>query len=212
MIALFAILPGMAGSGIYRLLVGLDRRDDGWQKLLRLLVFSVSGLALYIVAASACGLPFPPYLTHSDSQDFLELGNLSKLGLAYGGHVFGSALVGLFAAGIVRLLARWTPMSPYPDTWDAFVKSYAKEHWVIISLVDGAAYAGLIREADISVVQEERDVVLKEPAKYDDEKGQYIALNYQYLFIPAARIDMIAAVHNPKLDKERITNIGESIF
>lgn len=209
MIALFAILPGMAGSAIYRLLVGLNRRDDGWWKLLRLLVFSVSGLALYIVVASIFVLPLPPYLM---SSSFFDRGNLPELGFAYGGHVFGSALVGLTAAYAMRLFARWTPMSPFPDTWDAFIRSYAKEHWVIVSLVDGAAYAGLIREADISVIQEERDVVLKEPAKYDQEKEQYLALNYQYLFIPAARIDMIAAVHNPKLDRERITKIGESIF
>lgn len=89
--------------------------------------------------------------------------------------------------------------------------TYAPDHWVVVSLHSGGVYAGKLSNADTSVAIGDRDLVLEEPALYDEASGRYLATPYQHLFLPAAAVYSIAAVYEPKLDL-RVTEIGEPIF
>ena len=48
---------------MYRLLVGWDWREDQWQRVTRLVGFSVFGLALYATLGSVLPVPPPLYLS-----------------------------------------------------------------------------------------------------------------------------------------------------
>jgi hypothetical protein len=86
-----------------------------------------------------------------------------------------------------------------------------KGHWVVIGLQNGESYSGYVDVADTSVGAQERDIILHEPAKFDDEKIEYRALKHQSLFIPGALVASVAVVHDPMLDK-RIVPVGELVF
>lgn len=49
LIIVFALIPGLPGRTIYRILLGRDWREDAWDKGLQFVAFSVFGLALYSV-------------------------------------------------------------------------------------------------------------------------------------------------------------------
>jgi hypothetical protein len=139
--------------------------------------------------------------------------NVHLLFLPYFGHCVGATLIGLLAAVSRKMLARWSLFqSPYPAVWDEFLRSYAPKHWVVITLTNGDVYAGFIKSADKSVASSERDIVLAEPAQYTEEKKTYIALGYQYLFLPATMVSLIAVVYNSDIDRERVTEVGKPIF
>lgn len=112
-----------------------------------------------------------------------------------------------------KTLGRWSLFqSPYPAVWDEFLRSYAPKHWVVITLTNSDVYAGFIKSADKSVALSERDIVLAEPAQYDEEKKTYIALRYQYLFLPATMVSLIAVVYRSDTDSGRVTEVGKPIF
>src|SRR5258706_11105030 len=62
LIGVLGLLPGGPGDRCYRLLMGRDWREDRWQATLRVLGFSVAGLAIYNAVAPHLRLPPPPYL------------------------------------------------------------------------------------------------------------------------------------------------------
>ena len=62
LILLFAIVPGMFGEMVYRIIAGTDWRETQWSKVARIIGISIAGLVLYIVLASLTGLPTPQYL------------------------------------------------------------------------------------------------------------------------------------------------------
>lgn len=201
LILAFAILPGVPGDKLYRLLVGYDWREDHWQRALRLLGFSVFGLALYSAVAVIAHLPPPAYLSLSALQDSVgSSGGLSLLFAALLGHFVAAAVAGLGAAGVIRGLGR-TGVSVFAGSWDHFVFRCVPRHWVIVSLKSGESYAGALEAADTSVAPGERDVVLQTPAKYDVTSRQYQALDYQHLFLPGDLVASVAALHEPRIDE-----------
>jgi hypothetical protein len=82
---------------------------------------------------------------------------------------------------------------------------------VAVTLQNGDAYVGFLKTCDVSVEKSERDLVLSEPAVYHEEDGDYTALPYQELFIPASLTYSIAVIHNPEQDK-RVVPVGQSPF
>ena len=211
LIVLLVALPGVPGDRIYRKVVGVDWREREWQSVLRLISFSVSGLIIYIVVADWRGFYQPIYLFPESFKDgSITPSTLIRAVIPYVGHFTGAALVGLVAAAFVKLTAHW--VSVYPSAWDHFIRTSVPKHLVVVSLKNRDAYAGIIKHVDLSVPQSERDIVLGEPAIYDENAKDYVALAYSALFLPASLISSIAAVHDSSLDKHRLSEVGQSIF
>ena len=97
------------------------------------------------------------------------------------------------------------------SAWDHFINSCAKSRWVTVGLANGQVYAGYIDKADVSVAANDRDIILREPALYDERGNKYLATPYQTMFLLGSTIASIAAVSDPRGD-ERITMAGEDLF
>lgn len=117
---------------------------------------------------------------------------------------------GLFLSIAVRKVRPYMPKAAMQESWDRFVREDAANRWVIVGLEGGGAYAGMLRSADVSVNQDERDIVLAEPAIFD--KGAYQALNYSMLFLPARLVSSVATVPNTADLRQRVTVVGAMLF
>jgi hypothetical protein len=210
LIAIFAVLPGVPGEKAYRSLVGVDWREDKWQRTLRLLTFSIIGLALYVAVAQVLHGPAPAYVTPSVLQS-LNASQIGGVAVAFLGHVVASAAVGVLAAFSSRMLARLVSRTAYSSAWDHFVNACVKLHWVTIGLSNGEVYLGYIDVADMSVAATERDIILREPARYDVATGQYRAMEYQSMFLPGPLVCSVAVISDVSIDK-RLTVVGEILF
>jgi len=82
---------------------------------------------------------------------------------------------------------------------------------VVVGLSNEEVFAGRIANADLSVPAGERDLILAEPCSYDPDTGEYRALNYQVMFLPAPSIYSIAGVFDAGRDK-RIVAVGDPLF
>ena len=212
LILIVAVLPGVPGDKVYRLLVGSDWREGQWQRVVRLLGFSVVGLALYSVLGSLIGAPAPVYLSPERVVAAFDRPVLLRpLFLSLLGHFAGSGVAGLGGALLARGLVRWTSLTLFMSAWDHFVHQMVPRHWVVVRLDNGETYGGMLALADVSVREEERDLVLVEPAEYDERQSEYTALQYQYLFLPGRLISSVAVVHDPTVDA-RVTSTGRPIF
>ena len=210
LIAAFAVLPGLPAEKLYSFFVGSNWREDKWSRTLRLLAFSLFGLAGYSLVAARIGAPLPQY-TSAKAFEQLAPNQLGAFSTAFLGHVCGATFFGLLAAVGTRVLARLSARSAYSSAWDHFIKSSVKDHWVTVGLTNGDVYAGYIETADSSVAAAERDVILREPALYDQRLMRYRSLHYQSLFLLASTITSVAVIFDAAKDK-RITRIGESPF
>ena len=204
-----AIVPGFFGEKIYQILVGVRWGENQIESLTRMVGFTLSGLVLYSVA-SMFGVPEPTYVFPSLISAIIPK-TLPSVAFAYGGHCLCSGLSGAVAAGLIQVLARFSKSSPFPCGWDHFVRRYVPEHWVAVGLETGEAYVGILACSELSVEQKERDIVLAEPALYDEESKDYRSLSYSYIFLPAMLIWSVAVIENPQTDK-RIVPVGESPF
>ena len=210
LIAAFAILPGVPGERIYTTLVGWDWREDKWWRTLRLLTFSLVGLAAYAIVADLISAPMPAYVSPT-ALEHLRSDHLAVLGIAFLGHLTGAAICGLVSGYGIRLLARLTSRSAYSSAWDHFINSCAKSRWVTVGLTNGQVYAGYVDKADVSVAANERDIILREPALYDEAEKAYRTTPYQTMFLLGSTIASVAAVTDPGGD-QRITSTGEDLF
>lgn len=207
-----ALMPGLPADTLYRVLVGADWRRPEWERIITVLFFSVVGLVVYILFAPTIGLPIPTHVFPSTFEpQALTAASLPGLATAVVGHIVFSSLVGLTAGWALRLATRWSPTSVYPAAWDAFVRSFVPDHWVVTTLTNGQSYAGILKVADVSVAGVERDIVLSEPALFSKEKGQYFPTRFQHIFIPAVLVSSVAAVYNEDVDK-RISPIDQPLF
>ncbi len=145
LIAAFAILPGVPGERIYTMLVGWDWREDKWWRTLRLLAFSLVGLSTYAVVAPHVSAPQAAYVSPHAVE--IRPDQLGTLAIAFLGHVVGATACGAAAGYLVRLVARITSRSAYFSSWDHFINSCAKGHWVTVGLTNGQVYAGYIDKA-----------------------------------------------------------------
>jgi len=210
LIAVFAFLPGIAGDRVYRSLLGADWRESHTSYILRLLMFSVCGVLVYLLLAVPLGLPRPVYLFPSTFIDgTLGPNNIEGIAWPYAGHFIGSGLTGLTMTGLARFLSKYSGHSPYPAAWDDFVRTHVADRWVVASLKSGEVYAGKLKTADIAVARGDRDIVLEEPALWDGGT-RYISTSYQYIYLPSELISAVAAVARSKDD--RSVPIGESLF
>ncbi|MBU1207104.1 MAG: hypothetical protein KKH04_09290 [Proteobacteria bacterium] len=209
-ILLICVFPGVLGDRVYRTVVGVDWREKEFRSILRLIGFSVIGVLLYSILTSFFKLPPPAHLFPS-SYAILSAEKINTVAIPYGGHLLSSIYVGFLAAFGLKLVAKLTPGLEYPCAWDAFVRKHVPEHWVVVGLTSGEVYAGKLKNADISVAAGDRDLILEEPCQYCAVDNQYVALNYQCLFIAAKSLFSIATVHDPNFD-ERIIPLGENLF
>jgi hypothetical protein len=212
LVLVLAVLPGMPGDLVYRAVVGVSWREKDLPRILRLLLFSVLGIVSYSLVAAWLGFYQPDYVVPSTFTDpEFSASSIPRLGLAFVGHLAASALVGAAAAGGLRLLSRFSPLSAHRDAWDHFIRQTVSDHWVLLGLTNGDAYAGLIDHADVATEPEYRDVILEEPYKFDTESGRFVPTYNQYLFVLGSDIASIAVVHGPSLDT-RIVAIAKSPF
>jgi hypothetical protein len=212
LIALIALFPGLIGNRVFQILVGVDWREKEWRSLLRLLGFSVVGLAIYAIPAGVFGWPAPVHVFPATYQSASPAAkNLNYIFIPYAGHLVGGFLAGFLGAWGTILFARASSSSAYPGSWDDFARKRAPRHWVVVGLSNGDAYAGKLANVDFAVSSADRDLVLEEPCKFDPETDRYTALNYQYMFVSASSLFSIAAVYDPDIDRREVP-VGESLF
>ena len=217
LIILIAVFPGLIGNRIYRIIIGVDWREKEVGMILRLLAFSIVGLVLYYIFAVSFNLPPPLHLfpdfyaniTYTEIK--LNPNSLNSVFFPYIGHIIGGSLAGLLGAYGNKILSKFASISAYPAAWDEFARNCVGGRWVVIGLSNDEIYAGKIKHIDISIASAERDIILEEPCKYDKEHNKYIATSYQYMFIQAANIFSVAALHDPSKEQRSIP-IGTDLF
>ncbi len=91
------------------------------------------------------------------------------------------------------------------------MRRYVPGHWVAVGLETGEAYVGILAYSETSVEQKERDIILSEPALYEEDSKDYRSLPYSCIFLPAALIWSVAVIENPGTDG-RIVPVNESPF
>jgi len=212
LILLIAILPGAFGNVVYQAAFGINWREHLWESCLRLLGFSVFGVALYSVIANWTGLPSALYIFPDTYRTgSFNAATLFELSVAYFGHSVSSGVAGLVGVYTRRGLLSFYPVSPYASAWEDLLRCHVPSHWVAVSLVNGETYVGILERADTAPSYEGRDLLLEEPARYDDGRKNYVSLPYRTLFLPGRLVDSIAVVADPSRDG-RITGINESVF
>lgn len=205
------VLPGLPGNKLYGWLLGGDWREEAWSRVLRIIGFSVLGLMLYVAATAVFDLPVPPYLQSGTFQN-LTKETLYDLNVALFGQFLGSAIAGAITGVIVRVVGQIVSRSAYGSAWEHFIRDSIDAHWVIVGLQNGDAYAGYISVVDSNSNSPDRDILLIEPARYDEQERCYRTTEYQTLFLAGATINSIATVHEPSRDKHRLTQPGENLF
>lgn len=209
---ILGVVPGLPGESLYRLIAGSTWREDSWGRLFRIVSFSLAGFVLYVLLVPILGLPEPTHLTIATQKGAaLNEAHLLAFAATTAGQFVGGTCAALLAGIGVRILARWSPVMPFSDTWDRFVREYIPEHWIVVRLLDGSAYAGILRRADISVPVEERDIVLAEPAEWQVEQGVYLSLPHQFLYLPGTSLASVAVVHDAAIDT-RLSPVGGRLF
>lgn len=216
---LVALIPGVPGETAFSRVTGLDWREDRIRRIIRIVVISVGGLLLYILAddfVSWTGLlnfPDPLYVMPAQIGEALTRDTLTEMARAYIGHVVCASIIGAGSGYGWKKLAHATGRTPYPSSWDDLINTYSDEHWVIVTLTDDTTYAGIIETADTGVAAKERDILLREPAVYDQDEDAYVAEHHQHLFLPSALIASVAVVYDEELDEEdRLTDVGQQIL
>ena len=211
-IIIFAVLPGVPARSLYKTFIGTNRRETEWEKIISVISFSLIGLIVYTIIESIFHLPYPIYVMPSTFEPN-SFGSSSLLPIAESliGHFISSIIVAIFTIFVLRLASKWSSVTPYPTTWDDFVRIDVPNHWVVVRLTNGDTYAGYLEFVEKSNDQDERDIVLAEPAKFIEEEKIYKAIQYQQLFLPASIICSIAVVYDPDIDK-RVTQVGSTLF
>ena len=213
LVLVLAILPGVPGEAIYRFVLGADWRDKQWQRVLRILLFSVIGLVAYAIIASSGRVPSPVFLDISTYKlERFDKDIVLKAAESLGAHFIASSLVGFFSALAVLFLNKLFKKSIYPDAYTTFINNCADFRWVVVTLTSGSSYAGYILRGDTSVAFGERDIILAEPAQYNQETKQYQCVSYQHMYLSAGMIASIATVYDPTIDKKRQSPIEGNLF
>jgi hypothetical protein len=211
LVIILAILPGLLGYWTYGGFFGSNWRESLFEKTLKVILISVLGLVLYVIFNPLVDLPPPLHVLPStyDLNEFSQQ-TLHPIALAYLGHVIASEIVVIFAVFVIRGLQRWLPTSLLPGAWDEFARNLIDGHWVVVSLTSGEAYAGIVYYADISVRQQERDLIILEPAVYEKGSRNYKATPYQHLFLPSTLISSVATISDG--EDKRITTVNSMVF
>lgn len=209
-ILIVVLLPGAVGEWIYRSFVGVvSWRDTALNTTFRLLGFSLAGATIYAFISRWLGLPPPNHLFPTELSQFGPTTYLSFF-VPITGHVLSTVTFAFAVVGCFKAFTRASKQPNYHTTWDDFINERVKDRWVAVSLKGGAAYIGKLATAEELVKMDERDITLEEPAFWSPKDYNYIALNYQYLYLPASTIDSIGAYTKPS--DERSVKVGDKVF
>jgi hypothetical protein len=207
-----ALIPGACGAYVWALINGQDWREKEWQAALRYLMFSIAGLAIYVIAGMLMRLPPALHVIPSTYEGSnLKASSLGGIFLPYLGHIVGAVIAGIVAALAHRVICYVAGSSPQPSTWDHFLKNSLPKHWVVVTLKSGDVYAGYVRTAEESAPSGERDIVIRQPAKYDDKAHNYRVTSMQDLFVPAELVQNIGTVRS-EADAEVDPKVGNFLF
>lgn len=210
LIAIIAIFPGSIGNKIFGNLVGTDWKEKEYQSILRLLGFSVVGVMIYSLVGNIFGWQPPTHLFPSTYGNLTPNTFNKTIVIPYIGHLICGSIAGIFGVLGAKSLAYFSGSSAHPGAWDDFIRKYVPNHWVVISLKNGEIYAGIVKHAAISAAQKERDIVVEEPCRFDTKTSNYVAVNYQQMFIPAEILYSIAVI--PNIEDKRILPVGKNLF
>ncbi|MDL1910562.1 hypothetical protein FBQ81_07680 [Chloroflexi bacterium CFX6] len=211
LVILFAILPGVPANNIYQRLVGVTRKEEQWSAIVRMIGFSLGGLIFYVIIGKFINAPLPAYISPNTFANLVvDRATLFGISLSLTGHFIASALISIAISYIVLLLDLIGGKTLYQDTWDKFASTYVDNRWVVVKLTNGDTYLGILGRADINVDKIERDIILKEPSVYLAENENYLATNYQFLFLSGSMIESIGAM--PNFTDTRIIPVGSFVF
>lgn len=191
----------------------LSWRDTAINSTFRVICFSVGGAYLYVFAyllLRHCDCLLPP--NHLFPQVLAAFGPDTYLTLLWPflGHALGSAVFAFFVVGVAHLMARVFGRSLNPNAWDVFTGDMVDGRWVAVSLKNGESYAGILKVVDNRVQSGERDLVLTEPARFSEEKRNFVSTSYSAIYLSAESVETVAAVAQPGDD--RIIAINNSVF
>lgn len=207
------LIPGVPGESIYNLITGKNWREERFQQVMRIVMFSVIGLCVYsIISYYLMEKLTPRYVIPKFYDMYWSSDDIIVLSYSYLGHVSASSVLGVIASGVRKWAASIMYQTAYPSAWDDLLRTHTEDHWIVVSLENGEAYEGILETADKNVPPQNRDILLREPAKFSSEQENYITLPYQHLFLPAAQISSVAVVYDSEYHREkRITGIGEPV-
>jgi hypothetical protein len=207
-----AIIPGAFGAYVWALVNGQDWREKEWEAAIRFLGFSVLGLGLYVLVSLWLGLPPAAHVIPASYEAAaLSSAGLHTIFLPYIGHIASSSLLGAAAAGAHRLVSAVRGSSPQPSTWDHFLKNAVPKHWVAVTLKSGDVYAGYVQTAEESAPSEERDLILRNPSKFDVGLRNYTVTSLRDVFIPAELIQNIGTVRT-EAELQEEPKVGSLLF
>ena len=215
LIAIVAVLPGMPGEALFSHITGRSWLEKGLQHYARILGFSVAGLVGYgAMSGTVSVLPLPIHvLPGTYSPENLVPAAIPILSVGYIGHFAFSVAAGVGLGAGLRVIRSYFPaFVGQEDTWDKFVKTYAASRWVVVRLNSGDTYAGMLQQADISRDPNFRDIVLEEPAVFDERTKNYIATSYQFIYIRGDQLLFITALTKNDEIAGRLTEINRPIF
>jgi hypothetical protein len=221
LVFLFALIPGVPGETVYSNVAGLNWRENRLRRVIRIIIISLAGLMCYILfddlgnRMGLFDLVDPIYVMPSMLAEGVSRETVSSITLAYLGHVVSSTSIGVGLAYVWDYVASRIQNTTYPSAWSDMVDDHAPGHWVVVQLTDGESWAGIIETADTDVPVDERDILLREPAKYSEKKEAYIVSQHQHLYLPAELVKAVAAVHDRKQENEterRINEVGDVIL
>lgn len=211
-IIVFALLPGYPAYKLYKSINGIDWRTNDWEKIIIVVGFSLAGFVFYVLFTTFTGLPSPIYVFPDTFTAInFTISTLPLIAKSLLGHFIVSLLISAIVIFFSRIITKVTRFSNFPSAWDNFINFDVSKHWVIVKTKDGDAYAGILDFVDSSVTQGERDIILKEPAKYDKSVENYKVLEYQFLFLPSSLICSIGVVAD-SVNDNRVSKIGTNLF
>lgn len=211
LVVILGLLPGAPAEWVYSKIVGISRHETEVIRGLRTLGFSILGLILYAVVARIAGWPPASHVVPATFGKSFQAEMIPALGLAYLGHGVGSVLAGSGSAvGHVKL-RRGISRIHVRDAWDHLITECVASHWVVVRTTSGESYVGMMENVDVAVEPQYRDIILEEPARYEEETDNYRTTRHQYLFIPGEEVASVAVVYDQNTD-ERVTQPGEILF
>ena|SRR5258708_16945751 len=132
LVVLLAVLPGVPADRAYRIFAGVSWREREVEYFLRLVSFSVLGMAAYALMAPRLSLPPPAYVVPAtfSAPDFGPA-SLQSLAKAYLGHAVSSIVVGVLLGGSIATLRNVTKgRIGQRDAWYHFIHVAAPRRWV----------------------------------------------------------------------------------
>lgn len=215
LIAVVAGLPGILAETLYSHITGRSWLEKDLQYYARVLGFSVAGLVGYgALSGTVSFLPFPVHIlpeTYS-AENFVPAA-IPMLSVGYIGHAAISAFAGIgFGAGLRTIRIYFPGVVNQEDAWDEFVKTYVANRWIVVRLDSGDAYAGMLQHADYGRKSDFRDIILAEPALFDENTQKYIATSNQFIYIRGDQWLFITALTKDDEINSRVTTIDRPLF